>query len=194
MVIDWKGLRFVVSGDYKRAHDPTCAAFEPVRADVFVTEATFALPVFAHPPAEREIARLLASLEQFGERTHLVGAYSLGKAQRVIALLRQAGYREPVVIHPALEKLCALYAAHGVELGPLEKLADTDAAGGTAGDLAGRVVVAPPGGNRFGARASLRRPAGSLRVRVDAHPATREAARGGTAAGDLRPRRLERTD
>lgn len=144
VVIDWKGLRFVVSGDYKRAHDPTCAAFEPVRADVFVTEATFALPVFAHPPAEREIARLLASLEQFGERTHLVGAYSLGKAQRVIALLRQAGYREPVVIHPALEKLCALYAAHGVELGPLEKLADTDAAGGTAGDLAGRVVVAPP--------------------------------------------------
>src|SRR5690606_34347639 len=113
------GMRIVASGDYKRRDDPTCAGFEPVRCDVFITEATFALPVFRHPDARAEIAKLLASVEQFPERTHLVGAYALGKAQRVIALLREAGYAEPIHIHGALERLCNLYAAEGIDLGPL---------------------------------------------------------------------------
>ena len=64
VVIEWKGLRIVVSGDYKRAHDPTCATFEPVKADVFVTEATFALPVFRHPHAAEEIAKLMDELRK----------------------------------------------------------------------------------------------------------------------------------
>ena len=54
--------RIVVSGDYARIPTPTCAPFEPVPCDIFVTEATFALPVFRHPPPEVEIARLLASV------------------------------------------------------------------------------------------------------------------------------------
>lgn len=83
------GLRVVVSGDYKRQSDPTCAPFELVPCDVFITEATFGLPVFRHPPAETECAKLLASLSLFPGRTHLVGAYALGKAQRVIAELRR---------------------------------------------------------------------------------------------------------
>jgi putative mRNA 3-end processing factor len=62
VVLEWQGQRVVVSGDYKRAADPTCAPFELVTCDVFITEATFALPVFRHEPAEREIERLLASL------------------------------------------------------------------------------------------------------------------------------------
>src|ERR1700753_1667246 len=76
-VVRWKGLTIVVSGDYKRRRDPTCAAFEPIACDVFVSEATFGLPVFRHPPDAGEIAKLLASVEQFPERTHLVGAYAL---------------------------------------------------------------------------------------------------------------------
>ena len=51
VLMEWGGARAVVSGDYKRASDPTCAGFAPVECDVFVTEATFALPVFTHPPA-----------------------------------------------------------------------------------------------------------------------------------------------
>src|SRR5215469_16578540 len=97
-----QGLSIVVSGDFKRKSDPTCPPFEPVPCDVFVTEATFGIPVFHFPPAENEIARLLKSLTLFPERTHLVGAYVLGKAQRVIRLLRAANYDKPIFVHGAL--------------------------------------------------------------------------------------------
>ena len=85
--IDKGGFRVVVSGDYKRADDPTCAGFELLRCEAFVTEATLACRCSAIPP-RNEIARLLASQKLFPDRAHLVGAYSLGKAQRVIRLLR----------------------------------------------------------------------------------------------------------
>ena len=92
IVIDWDGTRVVVSGDYKRATDPTCAPFELVPCDVFVTEATFALPVFRHGPVEGEVRKLMHSMARQSQRTHLVGAYGLGKCQRVLKLVRQAGY------------------------------------------------------------------------------------------------------
>lgn len=142
-VIEHKGTRIVVSGDYKRRRDPTCARFEPVPCDVFVTEATFALPVFRHPRTEDETAKLIASLERFPERTHLVGAYALGKAQRVIMHLREQGYDRPIYLHGAMEKLCALYKEFGVDLGDLQP-----AAGHSKEDLAGQIVVAPPSATR----------------------------------------------
>jgi len=139
VVVEAGGLRAVVSGDYKRAPDPTCAPFEPVSCDLFVTEATFGLPVFRHPDPDAEIARLMASLARFPERAHAVGVYALGKAQRLIALLRRAGWDRPVHIHGALAKLCAVYEAEGVALGPLAPATvDRKAA------LAGAVVLAPP--------------------------------------------------
>jgi putative mRNA 3-end processing factor len=138
-VVRWKGLTLVVSGDYKRRADPTCAAFTPVPCDVFISEATFGLPVFRHPPDREEIARLLRSVAQFPERAHLVGAYALGKAQRIIALLRQAGWERPIYVHGALERLNALYERHGVELGELRPA--TTAA---KKDFAGEIIVAPP--------------------------------------------------
>jgi putative mRNA 3-end processing factor len=138
-VVRWKGLTIVVSGDYKRRRDPTCAAFEPVPCDVFVSEATFGLPVFRHPPDTDEIAKLLKSVEQFPERAHLVGAYALGKAQRIICLLREAGYDRTLYVHGALERLNALYGEHGVKLGPLEP-----ATAEARGDLAGEIIIAPP--------------------------------------------------
>ena len=113
-------MTIVASGDYKRRPDPTCRPFEPVKCDVFITEATFALPVFRHPDDRAEIAKLLSSVAQFPERTHLVGAYALGKAQRVIALIREAGYDAPIYIHGAMQKLCELYAGEGIDLGVLE--------------------------------------------------------------------------
>src|SRR6185437_14293852 len=83
------GLRMVASGDYKDVADPTCAPFELVACDVFITEATFGLPVFRHGDPRHEVDKLLRSVALFPERAHLVGAYSLGKAQRVLALIRQ---------------------------------------------------------------------------------------------------------
>ncbi len=98
------GMRVVASGDYKDVPDPTCAPFELVPCDVFITEATFGLPVFRHHDADGEIAKLLRSVALFPERAHLVGAYSLGKAQRVIALLRKAGYDKTVYLHGAMRR------------------------------------------------------------------------------------------
>jgi putative mRNA 3-end processing factor len=139
VVVRWQGLTIVVSGDYKRRRDPTCPPFQPVPCDIFVSEATFALPVFRHPPDTEEIGKLLKSVEQFPERTHLVGAYALGKAQRVICLLREAGYDAPIYVHGALERLNEVYRAHGVDLGVL-----LPATAEGIGDLAGEIVVAPP--------------------------------------------------
>ncbi len=141
IAVEAKGLRIVASGDYKRRADPTCAAFEPVACDVFISEATFALPVFRHPPPDGEIAKLLASVSQFPERAHLVGAYSLGKAQRVIRMLRDAGYQRTIYLHGAMETLCQLYEAFGVALGTL---APATVASGQKADFAGAIVVCPP--------------------------------------------------
>ena len=82
IAVEAEGLRIVASGDYKDVPDPTCAPFELVPCDVFITEATFALPVFRHGDPGGEIAKLLHSVALFPDRAHLVGAYSLGKAQR----------------------------------------------------------------------------------------------------------------
>jgi putative mRNA 3-end processing factor len=141
IAVEANGLRIVNSGDYKRSADPTCLPFVPIPCDVFITEATFGLPVFRHPPARTEIDKLLASLAQFPERAHLVGAYSLGKAQRVIRLLRDAGYDRPVYLHGAMERLCRLYEELGVALGPL---APATVARGKGGEFAGAVVICPP--------------------------------------------------
>jgi len=140
VVMEHAGGRVVVSGDYKRTADPTCAPFVPVRCDLFVTEATFALPVFRHPSPEHEIGRLLASVALFPERTHLVGCYALGKCQRLIVLLRRAGWERPIWLHGALASLCEAYEALGVPLGDLRS-----ATAAAKGELEGAIVLAPPG-------------------------------------------------
>jgi putative mRNA 3-end processing factor len=119
VAVTCKDTCIVASGDYKDAPDPTCTPFELVRCDVFITEATFGLPVFRHGDAADEVKKLLASVALFPERAHLVGAYSLGKAQRVIALLRQAGYDAPIYLHGAMEKITHYYQSRGIELGEL---------------------------------------------------------------------------
>jgi putative mRNA 3-end processing factor len=138
-VLEHKGQRIVVSGDYKRRPDATCPPFEPVPCDVFITEATFALPVFHHPSDSGEIGKLLRSMETFPERTHLVGVYALGKCQRVIKLLRAAGYDERIWIHGALASLCKLYQDHGVDLGDIALVSDA-----ILETFKGAIVLCPP--------------------------------------------------
>jgi putative mRNA 3-end processing factor len=139
ILLEYRGERVVVTGDYKRAPDPTCALFKPIPCDVLITEATFALPVFRHPPIAQEIAKLLATHAENPARAILVGAYALGKAQRVIAELRRAGYDAPIYLHGAMEKMCALYEAHGVPLGDLRP-----ATIASDMDFAGAIVICPP--------------------------------------------------
>lgn len=149
VVIDYGGQRAVVSGDYKRAHDPTCQGFEVVPCDVFVTEATFALPVFRHEPASGEVAKLLASMAAEPERTHLIGAYGLGKCQRMIRVIRDAGYDKPIYLHGAVIELTRLYQSLGIDLGDVRPVAGEDPKAMTGG-----IVMCPPSalGDRWSRR------------------------------------------
>lgn len=147
--VKWKGLTMVCTGDYKRRPDPTCEPFEVIPCDIFISEATFALPVFCHPETPHEVAKLLASIRAFPDRAHLVGAYSFGKAQRVICELRNAGYNEPIYIHGAMKALCDMYERLGVDLGLLEPatLDTSPRKGGQRGEsqkFAGKIILCPP--------------------------------------------------
>jgi len=168
VVLEHRGERAVVSGDYKRQRDPTAEGFAPVRCDLFVTEATFALPVFRHPAPESEVAKLLQSLRLFPELTHILGVYGLGKCQRMLALIREAGYARPIFLHGALVALTELYQSFGFGFGDIRAVA-----GATKADLKGALVLAPPStasdrwARRFGdARVAVA--SGWMRVRARA--------------------------
>jgi putative mRNA 3-end processing factor len=139
ILLEHAGERVVVTGDYKRRADPTCPPFQSIPCDILITEATFGLPVFRHPPIGQEMDRLLGALHSAPDRCVVVGAYALGKAQRVIAELRAHGHADPIFIHGALEKMCDLYRDFGVDLGPLvpATAANKDA-------MRGSIVLCPP--------------------------------------------------
>jgi putative mRNA 3-end processing factor len=139
VLLEYRGERVVVTGDYKRLPDATAAAFEIVPCDLLVTEATFGLPVFQHPDPLDEIGRLIRSVAADSTRCHVIGSYALGKAQRIISLLRRAGYDAPIYLHGAMVRLCALYEERGIGLGDLRLAAE---AGPEA--LQGGIVIAPP--------------------------------------------------
>jgi putative mRNA 3-end processing factor len=139
VALEYAGAKAVISGDYKRQPDPTCAPFEPQSCDVFITEATFGLPVFQHPAIADEISKLLTSVALFPDRTHVVGCYALGKCQRLIAELRKAGYAAPIYLHGAQMPVCETYRQLGVELGELLPATVAQKAA-----LKGAIVLAPP--------------------------------------------------
>ena len=139
ILMEYNGERVVATGDYKRRADPTCAPFEVIPCDIFITEATFGLPVFKHPPTADEVAKLIEAKDANPDRCVLVGAYALGKAQRVIGELRDAGYDEPIYLHGALERMCDLYRELGVELGETRS-----ATGASKDEMKNRIVLAPP--------------------------------------------------
>ena len=141
-VLEYDGQRVVISGDFKRHPDPTCKPFEIVPCDVFITEATFALPVFQHPPLEEEIHKLIRSMEIFPERSHLVGVYALGKCQRIMLALRSAGYSHPFYVHGALKKLIELYETFGFDFGPWQLVSEISAK--ERDMLRGKIILCPP--------------------------------------------------
>jgi putative mRNA 3-end processing factor len=96
--------------------------------------------VFQHPDPLDETRRVLKSVAENPERAHVIGCYALGKAQRMIALLRQAGYDAPIYLHGAMLRLCALYEERGIALGELRHSLDVP-----KDELKGQIVIAPPG-------------------------------------------------
>jgi DNA ligase-associated putative exonuclease len=183
--VECNGLRVVSSGDYKDVADPTCARFELIPCDVFITEATFGLPVFRHHDAEGEIAKLLRSVELFPERAHLVGAYSLGKAQRVMAMLRAAGHDRPIYIHGAMEAITRYYESRAINLGRIELVR-----GANKAELAGHIIICPSHRDERPVVAPLSRTGNGVRLGLDARARTRTPTWRHLAARHFRPCRL----
>lgn len=143
--VEYKGSRLGVSGDYKDGgDDPTCADFEAVPCDVFLTEATFALPLFRFPDKRGEIEKLLRSMKENHHRPHAVGVYSLGKAQRLIVELRNIGFTRPIYAHRSIMDLNQVYVRFGLDLGEVRDISQYHESSGEYADL----ILAPPGSIR----------------------------------------------
>jgi putative mRNA 3-end processing factor len=139
--LEHAGRVWVVSGDYKLGPDPTCAPFEPVRCDVFVTESTFGLPVFRWQ-AQQEVFDAILQWWQANasaRRCSMVYAYSFGKAQRVLAGLGPGPWPGPIVVHGAVAAIDEAYRETGVPLPPTRNVLDMAPA-----ELRSAIVVAPP--------------------------------------------------
>jgi putative mRNA 3-end processing factor len=137
--LEHEGRVWVVSGDYKTGPDATCAPFEPVRCDVFITESTFGLPVFRWAPQQDVFDSIDAWWQANAQvgRASIVYAYSFGKAQRVLSGVN-AGIG-PIVVHGAVDSMNEAYRRSGVDLPATRSVLDTPPA-----DLRRCLVVAPP--------------------------------------------------
>jgi len=142
------GQTWVVSGDYRLEPDRSCRAFEPIRCDVFVTESTFALPIYRWRPQREVIDELLRWWTQNADaaRASVLFCYALGKAQRILAGLADAtGASLPgvIVCHGAVESMNRAYRASGVALPETFAVGDVDRA-----SLRRALVLAPPSAAR----------------------------------------------
>lgn len=139
--IEVAGEVWVVTGDYKREADPSCAPFELVRCDGFVTEATFALPIYRWDPGEKVMAEILAWWDENARagRTSILFCYALGKAQRLLAEIHARTDRT-VHLHGALVAMVEAYREEGVPLAPTEPVS----AAPKGEKLKGELVLAPP--------------------------------------------------
>lgn len=138
--VEVAGEVWVASGDYKVIDDGLSTPFEPINCHHFITESTFGLPVFAWQPQEVVAAELNAWWRSCAaqEKTAVLGAYSLGKAQRLMSMLDpDIG---PVLCHTAIENTNMVMRGQGINL-PDTVLADKDVSAKTH---PGGIVIAPP--------------------------------------------------
>ena len=148
------GEVWVFSGDYKRQPDATCESFEVVPCHTFITEATFALPIYRWDDTRQVAREILAwwDANREADRASVLFCYSLGKAQRILGELARLTDRQ-VFVHGAVEPLNECYRAAGIEMLPTRTVSET----GRGQSFAGELVLAPPsaGGStwmrRFGA-------------------------------------------
>ncbi len=138
-LIEYNGYKLLISGDYKRSLDSTCLPYEVAKCHTFITEATFGLPIFKHPPDKIEIQKLIKSINSNKNSTHLIGVYALGKCQRLICLLRGIGYEKPIYLHGALIKICEYYNKKKINMGILKNVSLT-----TPINLKNNLILCPP--------------------------------------------------
>lgn len=138
--VEYKGEVWVVSGDYKLQHDPYAEAFEPVKCHHFITESTFGLPVYRWPEPEAVFSEILTWWKQNAEegKVSVLGAYSLGKAQRIIAGLADGPGR--IFTHGAVENSNEVLRTQGLDIPPTEMIDENTG----KDELAGSLVVCPP--------------------------------------------------
>ncbi len=132
---------WVVTGDFKRDADPTCAPFEPVPCDTLISEATFALPIYRWPAGD-DVARQILDwwrVNADNDRPSVLFCYSFGKAQRVLAHLADLAPR-PILLHGAAYAITELYHQAGIRMAPFEGIDLRKKR-----DYAGELVIAPPG-------------------------------------------------
>lgn len=139
--VEHQGEVWVISGDYKRDPDPTCEQFEVVPCDTFITEATFALPIYRWEETRKTVKRIHEWWQycRANKRTALLFCYALGKAQRVLAELK-AYTDDTVYLHGAVEALTEIYREQGVQMVPSVPVSEL----GRSESLAGELVLAPP--------------------------------------------------
>tara|TARA_Y100000768_G_scaffold388859_1_gene387991 strand:- start:4717 stop:5721 length:1005 start_codon:yes stop_codon:yes gene_type:complete len=130
---------WVYTGDFKRGADPTCEPFEVIPCDVLISEATFSLPVFRWPDFESEVESIYHWWQENKKenKPSVLGAYSLGKAQRIMKALRQFT-QEEILVHGAVDEICQAYKKVGVDVGPYQRITKETK------DFAGQLIISPP--------------------------------------------------
>jgi putative mRNA 3-end processing factor len=113
VLMEFDGVKYLYTGDFKTAHDPSCEPFHFVKADVLYTETTFAKPSFSHPDPAQEIQKL----NQYKGINILIGCYSLGKAQRITQLATQYCPEKQVIVHSESVAFHKIYESFGFSLG-----------------------------------------------------------------------------
>ncbi|MEL7061603.1 MAG: ligase-associated DNA damage response exonuclease [Acidobacteriota bacterium] len=157
--VEMAGEVWVISGDYKVTPDPSCRPFELVPCDVFITEATFALPIYTWPDSERVLDQVAAWWDgnRAAGRTSVVFSYALGKSQRLLAGLAQRVDR-PVHLHGALVAITEIYREAGVALPKVIPVADLE----PGADVSEALVIAPPSARGTSWMRRFRKPATAL--------------------------------
>ena len=141
--VESKDEVWVISGDYKRCADPTCEPFEVVPCDVFITEATFGLPIYKWDSGEVISQRIYDWWHSDLERPSILFCYSFGKAQRVLSELTKLT-DQPVYVHGAIATLNKIYEAQNIPLLPTLSTSDVERGYTYKGDL----ILSPPSGHR----------------------------------------------
>ena len=140
ILLEAGGERWLVSGDFKRQSDPSCAPFEPVRSDVLISEATFGLPIYQWRPTGEVVGEMIAWWREAPHCPSVLFCYAFGKAQRLLAELHAAGVEEEVLLHGAVQALIDPYRIAAVPMPPTQPLSQLS----KTESLAGRLVLAPP--------------------------------------------------
>ena len=141
--VEYKDQVWVASGDYKRTADPSCDPFEVVPCDVFISEATFALPIYHWETGQQTARRIFDWWQADQERPSLIFCYALGKAQRILTELRRFTDRK-IYLHGAMGPLTDIYRQQGIEMLPTSSVLDA----GNKYSFKGDLILAPPSAHR----------------------------------------------